>query len=453
MSNLLASLSTAANSMKAYEQALAVVQNNVSNANTPGYVKQQADFISLAFQPELNLPGGVRTGTLISSRDLFSERAVWQQSERNGRLSQLSAGLSQIEPVLDITSQSGIAGAIDRLYSSFSRLSVTPNDIPARQNVISQAGDVARVVNFAATSLARSADQSRREVRSITGEINQVAADIRDLNTEFRQDYRKRNDAGLNARLYSKIEQLSKLADFNALVEQDGTVTVLLGGQSPLVIGDKSFAISADLSGSTAKIVDYNGKDITGQINQGKLMGALDLYNQRLPEYQGKLDRLAQALADAVNNQLAAGVDTSGLPPAVDLFTYDATNGAAGTLAVTNITPDQIAAANLAAPGGNGNALNLAALASSKQVDGFTLTEFYGQLGATLGQDISTARDDERSSSLLLSQARYLRDQKSAVDLNEEAAALIQYQRSYQAAAQLVKVINDLTEVMMSILR
>jgi flagellar hook-associated protein 1 FlgK len=284
-------------------------------------------------------------------------------------------------------------------------------------------------------------------------DVNRLASVIRDLNIEYRTDFRKQEDAGLSARLYSALEELATLVDLNALLKSDGTVTVLLGGQTTLVIGDKSFPISADMSGPVAAIRDHEGKDITGQVQQGKLKGSLELNNERLPEYTAELNLLAETFANRVNAVLAGGTDLNGLPPVTDLFEYDAANGSAITLAVTAITPEEIAAASPAAPGGNSNALALAGLATSAEIGGFTFTEFYGELSARLGRDLTSARQDEQSSALLLSQARYLRDQESAVDLNQEAASLIEYQRAYQATAQLVRTLDEMTEVVMTLLR
>ena len=52
-----------------YEQALAVTQNNVTNASTPGYVKQIQSFEALPFDVTVGLPGGVRAmGEIVTSR-------------------------------------------------------------------------------------------------------------------------------------------------------------------------------------------------------------------------------------------------------------------------------------------------------------------------------------------------------------------------------------------------
>ncbi len=453
MGNLLASLRTAANSMKAFEKALNTIQNNVTNATTPGYVKQQVDMVALRFQPELEIAGGVAAGELVSARDLFGEQAVWRQAGRFGSQQALAEALSQVEPVFDITEGSGLAAALDRFYASFSSLSVTPNSLPAREAVIRAADELAGAFRFTASTLADSRDSARRDIAGLMGRIERIAGDIRDLNVEIRKDYRNRLDAGLEARMYAALEELSELVDFTALKQEDGTYTILAGGQVPLVIGDKVFEMTADTSGEQAVIRDFDGRDVTATIQRGRLAGMLDFLNRRLASYQEDLDRLASELADRVNAMLAAGVDLNGDPPAVDLFEYDAADGAAFTLRVTAIQPEQIAAALPGAPGGNGNALLLAGLASSPEIDGSTFMEFFGRLSGRVGGDIRAARDDERAASLLAAQARSLRDQASAVDLNEEAAAMVEYQRAYEASARLVRVLDELTETMMTILR
>jgi flagellar hook-associated protein 1 FlgK len=157
--------------------------------------------------------------------------------------------------------------------------------------------------------------------------------------------------------------------------------------------------------------------------------------------------------ADSVNNLLAGGLDRNGQAPALNLFTYDESIGAAYTLAVTAITPDQIAAASAGAPGSNGNAIALAQLASQPTVNGFSFIEFYGALGARLGRDLNSARENRDVQIQLVTQARTLREQASGVSLDEEAAKVIQYQRSYQAASKLVGVLDELTLTLINLIR
>lgn len=152
-----------------------------------------------------------------------------------------------------------------------------------------------------------------------------------------------------------------------------------------------------------------------------------------------------------MNGQLAQGVDANGAAGA-NLFSYDQANNAASSLAVTNITTDQIAAASAGAPGGNGNAIAVSQLATATVVNGLTFTEAYGQLGAQVGQDVANAQSDQTQDQDLVTQAQQQRSQVSGVNLNAEAAKLLQFQQAYQAVGKLVTVLDDLTETLMDMM-
>jgi flagellar hook-associated protein 1 FlgK len=252
--------------------------------------------------------------------------------------------------------------------------------------------------------------------------------------------------------LYAALEELSEFADIQTLRQNDGTLTVLLGGQTPLVIGGEAYPIGANVTSSPAAAIhDASGADITALARGGRLGGALEAVNVYLPRYQTGLDQLAQGVADAVNAALAGGVDAAGNPGAA-LFTYQLPNAAA-TLSFSGILPSRLAAAVPGAPGGNGNALALAALESAPSVAGLSFAGFYGALAAGAGRDVAEARDSRALQTQLAAQARAQRSESSGVSLDEEAIRLVEYQRAYQAAAKMVSVLDELTEAALNMIR
>jgi flagellar hook-associated protein 1 FlgK len=146
------------------------------------------------------------------------------------------------------------------------------------------------------------------------------------------------------------------------------------------------------------------------------------------------------------------GIDENGAAPASNLFTYNASIGAAATMGVNPLTPDQIAAALPGSPGGNGNALALAALGNAPNLGNETFEQYYGNLSGQVGNDLSTATNNQTTQQSLLNQVQTLRQQTSGVSLDEEAANLIAFQRAYQADAKMVTVLDSLTETLMNIL-
>ena len=453
MGNLLASLVSAASSMRTLERSLAAVHNNVTNASTPGYARQTQLLKAERFNPAAGLPGGVSAGELISARSSYSEQAVQRQASSFGRSDQTRTSLTQLESVFDISENSGIAASLNRLYQGFSLLSVSPNDASARQVVLDRASEAARSFNLAASDLGQAAATHDAEARNVVDTINRLAGQIRDINLERRQDFRTKQDAGMDAKLNAALEQLAALTDFTALPQDDGSVSIFVGGQVPIVIGDRLLPLSAETTGTSVIIRNQAGTDITAILEKGRLGAILDVRNSQIPSFSADLNRMAQAFADRVNTVLNAGLDINGQPPSINLFTYNATSGVAATLAVSSITPQELAAADVSAPGGNANALILAGLSSSREIDGYTFTQFYGNLAARLGRRLASATDDAEAQNQLLLQARSMREQVSGVSLDVEAAQLLELQRGYQAVGKLFNVLNDLTAEVLGLMR
>jgi len=452
MGNLLTSLLNTANSLNAVEQALTVTENNVVNASTPGYARQTATFEAQPFDLTVGLPGGVKAGVVQSSRDAFAENAVRNQQSDLGFYNQKVADLTSMQNYFSTSSTSGIGPAMDGLFQSFSQLSVNPNDAVSRQAVINAAQTVAQNFQTTAAGLESAGSAIDDQASNTISTINQLASTVATINSENRVDPSGGVDAGVDAQLNSTLEQLSQLVNFTALQQPDGTVTVYIGGQTPLVVGGQAYDISGDFSTPETAILSSTGSDISGQITGGQLSALLDDKNNILPSYMQGLNTLAQSVADQVNTGLDNGIDENGAAPTTDLFTYNANLGAAVTMAVNPLTPDQIAAALPGAPGGNGNALNLAALANGKNLDSYTLAQFYGNLGAQVGNDLSAATNNQTTKQALLTQAQTMRQQASGVSLDQEAENLTAFQRAYQADAKMLTVLDDLTSTLMNIL-
>jgi flagellar hook-associated protein 1 FlgK len=452
MGNLLTSLVNTADALGVYSQALQTTENNVVNASTPGYARQVQTLLALPFDLAVGFPGGVGAGPVQDTRSAFAEQSVRAQQSQLGYQKQIATSLGQLQSYFDISGSSNIPTSLDGLFSAFSQLSVNPNDTASRQAVLTAAQQVALSFQHTASGVASLGATVDDQTRVSVDAINRLAGRIAQTNLQRANNASSRMDAGVDANLNNDLEELSQYADFKALQQPDGSVTVYLGGQTPLVLGDTADALKADFSTPRTKILDAQGKDITSQIHMGSLAGMLDVKNNKLPSYLTGLNKLAQSVADQVNTTLSNGVDQNGVTPATDLFATNPAFGAAVTLSVNPLTPDQIAAALPDAPGGNGNALALAQLSEAKGIQGSSLTQFYGGLAGSVGRDISNATDASSTDQLLLTQAQSLRSQLSGVSLDHEATELIGFERAYQATAKMLSILNDLTGTVINII-
>ena len=474
MGNLFASLDAAAGALRAFRDGLTVSQNNIQNAATPGYARQSLNLEPEPFQLDAGSIGGVRTGQVINSRSGFAERAVRQQLSLLGSFSQQASRLTQIESIFEIGGESGIPAAIDRLFNSFAEFSQSPDSPAARQSVLDAAEAVAREFHSAAERLSRLTADIDTDLRETVEKINRTAEQIQQHNQRILNG--SPPDAGLEAMAFADAESLASLANVEVLFEANGTMTVLLGGQVPVVIGDRlqpiavePFTPAAPLNpGATpsVRILDSDGRNITGLISQGELGGLLRVRSQVLPLLSGdalqdgSLNTMARQLADRVNQILTSGEVSAGVP-GVELFSYNAANGAdvARTMARNPaISQDLLAAISPGPPYvSNGTALELSGLRNSRApqdtVNGMTLLEFYASMARQAGDGVRSARQEEARSNALVTQARDLRAQLSGVSFDEEAVKLVEFQRAYQANAQLVQVVDEMIESVLGMLR
>jgi flagellar hook-associated protein 1 FlgK len=471
MANILSSLVSTAGALEAFSQALNVTQNNVANSQTPGYAKQTQLLEAMAFDPTEGSTGGVRAGVVISSRNQYAEQAVRQQNTLLGQAQQNVTSFTSLQSLFDVSGNTGIAYALNNLFSAFSAWGQTPTSPVARQSVINTATDVANAFQQTAAGLDQEAQDNSRQVDQTVAQINQLAGQLAGYNSQAMLN--SAPDAGLDAQINSTLEQLSQYVNFSASQQSNGEVTVLVNGQVPLVLGGTAYALqdqavppdpaSANPNAPPSmSIVASDGTNITSQVTGGQLGALVNLANNVFPQYlgngstAGELNTMAQQFADRVNQLLTSGNVSDGPPPVagVPLFTYDTTNATnvAQTLAVDpTVTADQLAAISPGPPEvTNGVPLALSNLSDPQsgddEINGISFTQYYGNMAAAIGSSLDDANNSLTVQQSAVTQAQNLRQQVSGVSLDEEAAVLLQFQQAYEANSKMITILDQLSE-------
>jgi flagellar hook-associated protein 1 len=153
-------------------------------------------------------------------------------------------------------------------------------------------------------------------------------------------------------------------------------------------------------------------------------------------------------------------ITTSASVTVNDSFVIKPTFEAAQKMKALITDPAKIAAAGtggsgLPVPGDNSVALNLANLEKTATLSGgkSTISNTYSQLVSQVGAQTHSAKVSSSAQEVLLNQAQQDRESLVGVNLDEEAANLIKFQQSYQAAAQVVSVANTLFDSLMAAVR
>lgn len=457
--SLLSALATTSTALQVFSAALGTDQVNVSNSATPGFAAVRAVIRPITDTIAVS-PGEAVSGSdtvqIQSSSNSYADAAV-QAASSQATFSQTSAdGLSPINQVFDITGTSGILAAFQRFSSAFSGLSVSPSDSTLKATAIAAAGSVAAAFRVAARTLDSQESSLASQVQTTVGSINDLSNQIRQYNVAIRRQ--SSVDPATDSGLRSALDQLSNLTDITVTKNQDGTVNVLTGGQQPLVLGDQSYRLQANLSAAPESQITSTGGGHSPGRYSGQLGALLEVRNGTLQALvggqgvTGSLNELALGFASRVNAVLSGGVTSSG-GQGVPIFTYDASNSGdvARTLALdSTVTPDTLAVGSTGTSAqSNGVSNELAALPSSSatadQIAGQSAESFFASIAGGIGQQLSDARSQASTDAAALTSAQSARQQVSGVSLDTEAVSITSYQRAYQASARLVSILDQLT--------
>ncbi|HYA25984.1 MAG TPA: flagellar hook-associated protein FlgK [Terriglobales bacterium] len=453
MSTLFGTMSIATGALGAEQGALDATTNNVANVNTPGYSRLQPVLVESdpVVMGPITYGTGVSLEKLQSLRDPILQIRIQEETQQQGQLNAFVTAMQQAQ--VQFTTSSGDIGTLmSNFFSSLSQLSTDPTSLALRQGVLTAAGNMATAFNNTANNLDQQRSGLDLQVSQDVNQVNVLTSQIAALNNQISQMQGVNQDASaLVDQRDVLIGQLSSLIDVST-IQSDNGLTLTTSNGTALVVGGQSFALSTQTNASGMQDIYSQGTDITTKIASGELAGLLQVRDQTIPGLLSNLDTLAAGLANnsnAANAQgytlvqqadgtLQAGGNLFVAPPASG-------QGAASTMAVAISDPSLLAASSdNTAPASNGNVATLSAVQSQAVAGGQTPTDYYSNIVFGVGNDVSNGSAELNSSQLILNQLQDQRGSISGVSLDEEASNMVQYQRAFDAAAQVVTTINDM---------
>ncbi len=455
MSSLFGTMSVALQSMLAQQGAMAVVANNIANANTPGYSREVPN---LEESPPI-LSGNAMVGTGVtlqsvqSVRDNILDLRIDQETSQQYSLSSYVDSMSQVQALFNETQGTGLQTDLSNFFSSFTSLAADPTSSTERQAVIIAGQDLAGAFNQTSDNLSTIQQGLDQSVVQTVQQVNQLTAQVANLNQQIQVVSNSGDSPGsLEDQRDEDLTNLSNLIDTAVVYGNDGTVSVTTTNGTLLVSGNQSDALTTQLNSATGMNDVYaQGTDITSSIGGGQLQGLINARDDSIPSTQSSLDNLAASLISAVNQQQNDGYDLNGAQGA-DFFTPftpttpGSSAGAAATMTVALTNPDQVAASSDGTSGDSGNATALANLQDASIVSGQTAGDYYSNLIDQVGNDVSNATSKQEAVGLVLQQLTNQQSSISGVSLDEEATNLISYQQAYEAAARVISTVDELNE-------
>lgn len=458
-------MNTAISGLLASQRALDVTGQNVVNANTPGYSRQRVQVSSIAGSPSANFHtgnsdvtiGGVKVDTIERIRDVFLENTRVAAGAANEAIKAQTNALQGAEQLLSEPGDGGLQSVVDDFYNAWHDLAQKPTDPGAGAVVIQRGKTVAAQLTFVSTGLEERWETALDELSSTVAELNQAAQDLAKVNQRIREG----NVVGrpVNELMDQRdvlVRTIGELAGGKpSVTTDDGMVSVSVNGLN-LVTGNRAeqFTLTGGTTLATATIdpptVTFGSSQVS--VASGKAAGLLAALRTDIPNVSTQLDGVALALRDAVNIVHSAGFTVAGAP-AGDFF-------AGASASNLSVIPAQVSelgvALNAGAVDGN-NALAIADLAidvnaeNALGVGSTSPSGLWRNLTANVGTQVQGLERGLEVQGTVLATADAAVESDAGVNLDEEMASLLMFQRSYQASARVITTVDNMLETLINL--
>ncbi len=489
----------------ASQKALDIVGNNLTNMNTEGYTRQRVDQTSQTvagyysrLKPDLVSLAGM--GTYINGvaqlRDERLDTSYRNEAANAGYFEQQSTMLTDIESIMqelevgDEGNGFGLSYAIKSMYTAledFAYNASSETDANVFANAVS---NVTQTLNRISKGLTDSSNQYKEEVKIQTEEVNDILTDIAKLNESIRRSMNTCNyntDFGPNELKDQRNLLIDKLAEYGVVraeEQPDGTVTVQLNGHK-CVWDVEHDSINFQMNTNSTIQLNWKNDGSNAANDVGAFKAAVDIINGRgigvqsetesttngFLYYQDKINAFSQVLTDVLNNSFPETYDENGNVLSYKKLVGGATETSNGLevfpnvlVTATNISvTDQLASDSSLLLNDDGSIDNTHLLALINKLtkddqtftsasDNFTGTfqEFVADYTGTLGSDNSYLKGRLKTSETMINEIQNNRDSVSGVSESEETVNMMTYNRSYQAAARMMNIMDSLLDVLIN---
>lgn len=321
MSNSL--MNTGISGLNAAQNMLNVISNNISNAHTAGYNRQQ-QVLTQVNGTHHNF-GFVGNGVSVSAVNrAFNQFVVGQlrQSEsQSGSIKAYYNELSKVDNLL-AENETSLSSQMNNLFTSLKKLTSNAGDASTKQSVISDLTSLVAQFNKTENSLKNQIANINTELTNNVDQINTYLEQIAELNQKISKLQAVSGGNEPNALLDQRDQLVNQLSEIIGITvtEQNGQYNLSLSNGLSLVQGSSVNLLSVqpsqeDPSLNTIIYTHNSGatQELTSQnIASGRLNGILTFRDGPLSQTRNQLGLIALNLAERFNEVHMSGVDING---------------------------------------------------------------------------------------------------------------------------------------------
>jgi flagellar hook-associated protein 1 FlgK len=316
-------LDIASRALRAQQTLVDIANQNIANANTPGYSRQTGVLSQTLAYPipvvrQSGAPGQLGTGVEVKeinrSRDTFADYQMRNQLSSQGRWDARTAVLTQLEAVVNEPSTSGLSSLMTKYFSAWQDVANSPADSSVRANLVESGKALADAFQNTAQVLNQQQQDQDVQVSLTVTSVNDYAQRVANLNEQISQvetSGMKAND--LRDQRDLLLDKLSSLVKFTSVESSEGSVSIYVGNHQ-LVDRDQVHAMGIDASsGKNQPVWTDTTPNPPVQLADGKLQGIMQARDTIVQNRIDGLNGQAARLMESINSVHAAGVGTDGI--------------------------------------------------------------------------------------------------------------------------------------------
>lgn len=305
------------------QNQLLTTGHNISNADTPGFNRQQVVLST-------NVPYSGGTGFIgqgvqsTTVQRIYNQFLVSQSLQVQTQSEALDSQYSAIQQLDNMFAEatSGLSPTLQNFFSAIQDVATNPSVIPSRQSMLSNAEALIARFHSMDKQLSQIREGVNTQIASAVTQINSLSDQISEINKQIIWAEGAAGEHAANDMMDQRdalIVQLNKLINTDTIIQSDGSMNVYVGNGQALVIGAQTLKLQAGESIDDPENLTINlingGSTIRlpeSQITGGALGGILSFRSGTLENAQNAIGRIAMVLGETFNAQHQLGMDLNG---------------------------------------------------------------------------------------------------------------------------------------------
>ncbi len=334
--SLSGSLQMASNALQADQIALQVTGQNIANANTPSYVREEVNLTPGPTQQigSILLGTGVEVNGVTQLIDNYlTQRLRNAGSDESSTAAQQNA-YTQLEEIVGALNNNSLGTSMTNFFNSISNVLSDPSDLSTRNMVVLNGEQLTQQIQQMAQQATVVRNDLDSQISAMGDQINSLIEQVRSLNVQIAQikggNASSSDAVGLNDQRLAALSSLSQLIDIQVVNNPSGTVNVYCGSDNLVTDGFSNpvDVVQTSVDGRQTSQIQVQSTKSPLDATSGQLYGLTNARDDILGNYLDQLDSFSSTLAFEFNKVYSAGQGLDGFTSLTSEFAVQSPNEA-----------------------------------------------------------------------------------------------------------------------------